>query len=90
MATTGAFAAITLSLAALVHDLGRPARFVNMLRVFKVTSPMSVSTWPSAATRRPRDGPPPPRSPAGCRASATPPPPGRRCSGRPSPPTPPR
>ena len=44
-AKAGASAAITLSLAALVHDLGRPARFVNMLRVFKVTSPMSVGTW---------------------------------------------
>jgi hypothetical protein len=44
-AKAGAFAAITLSLAALVHDLGRPARFVNMMRVFKVTSPMSVGTW---------------------------------------------
>jgi len=32
-------------MAALVHDLGRPARFVNMLRVLKVTSPMSVGTW---------------------------------------------
>ena len=30
---------------ALVHDLGRQARFINMLRVFKVTSPMSVGTW---------------------------------------------
>ncbi|MFC4111259.1 NrfD/PsrC family molybdoenzyme membrane anchor subunit [Nonomuraea zeae] len=30
---------------ALIHDLGRPERFVNMLRVFKVTSPMSVGTW---------------------------------------------
>ena len=30
---------------ALVHDLGRPARFINMLRVLKVTSPMSVGTW---------------------------------------------
>jgi formate-dependent nitrite reductase membrane component NrfD len=37
--------AIGVSLAALVHDLGRPARFLNMLRVFKVTSPMSVGTW---------------------------------------------
>ena len=44
-AKAGAGAAITLSLAALVHDLGRPARFVNMMRVFKVTSPMSVGTW---------------------------------------------
>ena len=30
---------------ALVHDLGRPSRFVNMLRVAKPTSPMSVGTW---------------------------------------------
>ena len=44
-AKAGACAAITLSLAALIHDLGRPARFVNMMRVFKVTSPMSVGTW---------------------------------------------
>jgi DMSO reductase anchor subunit len=44
-AKTGAFAAGTLSVAALVHDLGRPARFLNMLRVFKVTSPMSVGSW---------------------------------------------
>jgi formate-dependent nitrite reductase membrane component NrfD len=40
-----AFGAIGLSLAALVHDLGRPARFLNMLRVAKPTSPMSVGTW---------------------------------------------
>jgi formate-dependent nitrite reductase membrane component NrfD len=44
-AKAGAAGAISLSLAALVHDLGRPARFVNMLRVLKVTSPMSVGTW---------------------------------------------
>jgi formate-dependent nitrite reductase membrane component NrfD len=37
--------AIGLSLIALVHDLGRPARFLNMLRVFKPTSPMSVGVW---------------------------------------------
>lgn len=30
---------------ALVHDLGRPARFLNMLRVFKPTSPLSVGTF---------------------------------------------
>jgi formate-dependent nitrite reductase membrane component NrfD len=41
----GALAAISLSLAALVHDLGKPARFANMLRVAKPTSPMSVGTW---------------------------------------------
>lgn len=29
----------------LVHDLGRPARFLNMLRVFKVTSPLSVGSF---------------------------------------------
>lgn len=34
-----------LSLLALVHDLGRRSRFINMLRVFKVTSPMSVGSW---------------------------------------------
>jgi formate-dependent nitrite reductase membrane component NrfD len=29
----------------LVHDLGRPERFLNMLRVFKPTSPLSVGTY---------------------------------------------
>ena len=29
----------------LVKDLGRPERLYNMLRVFKVTSPMSVGSW---------------------------------------------
>lgn len=29
----------------LIHDLGRPARFANMLRVLKPTSPMSVGSW---------------------------------------------
>jgi formate-dependent nitrite reductase membrane component NrfD len=41
----GALGAITVSLVALIHDLGRPARFLNMLRVLKPTSPMSVGTW---------------------------------------------
>jgi formate-dependent nitrite reductase membrane component NrfD len=41
----GAAGAIHLSLVALVHDLGRPARFLHMLRVFKPTSPMSVGVW---------------------------------------------
>ena len=41
----GASAAISASLLALVHDLGRPARFLNMLRVVKVSSPMSVGVW---------------------------------------------
>jgi formate-dependent nitrite reductase membrane component NrfD len=42
---TAATGAIALSAVALVKDLGRPGRFVNMLRVVKVTSPMSVGTW---------------------------------------------
>ncbi len=41
----GAAGAGLVSLAALVHDLGRPSRFLNMLRVFKVTSPMNVGSW---------------------------------------------
>jgi hypothetical protein len=40
-----ATASIGVSLGALIHDLGRPARFLNMLRVFKPTSPMSVGVW---------------------------------------------
>lgn len=36
---------ISAAMVALVHDLGRPARFINMLRVLKVTSPMSVGSW---------------------------------------------
>lgn len=42
---TGAGAAISLSTVFLVHDLGRPKRFLNMLRVFKPTSPMSMGSW---------------------------------------------
>jgi formate-dependent nitrite reductase membrane component NrfD len=41
----GAVVAVGASGAALVADLGRPARFLNMLRVFKVSSPMSVGSW---------------------------------------------
>ncbi len=37
--------AVSLSAAALIHDLGRPERFANMLRVLKPTSPMSVGSW---------------------------------------------
>jgi hypothetical protein len=44
-AKVGAIGAMSLGLAALVHDLGKPSRFVNMLRVFKPTSPMSVGSW---------------------------------------------
>ena len=44
-AKAGAFAAGMLAMTGLIHDLGKPARFLNMLRVFKVTSPMSVGSW---------------------------------------------
>lgn len=30
---------------ALIADLGRPERFLNMFRTFKVTSPMSLGSW---------------------------------------------
>ena len=45
VAKVGALGAISLSAVALVHDLGRPGRFANMLRVFKPSSPMSVGSW---------------------------------------------
>jgi hypothetical protein len=40
-----ALAGITVSPALLISDLGVPSRFLNMLRMFKVTSPMSVGSW---------------------------------------------
>ena len=40
-----ALGALGLGTVALVHDLGRPERFLYMLRTFKPTSPMSVGTW---------------------------------------------
>jgi hypothetical protein len=42
---SGCTVAAGLSLTALVHDLGRRARFFNMLRTLKVTSPMSIGSW---------------------------------------------
>ncbi|RKS73042.1 formate-dependent nitrite reductase membrane component NrfD [Actinomadura pelletieri DSM 43383] len=42
-------AALGGSTAALIHDLGRPERFANMLRVMKPTSPMSMGSWLLAA-----------------------------------------
>jgi hypothetical protein len=33
----------------LISDLGKPSRFLNMLRMFKITSPMSVGSWILAA-----------------------------------------
>ncbi|HEX6247633.1 MAG TPA: NrfD/PsrC family molybdoenzyme membrane anchor subunit [Nocardioidaceae bacterium] len=41
----GALVALGFSMGALIHDLGRPSRFANMLRTVKLTSPMSVGTW---------------------------------------------
>jgi hypothetical protein len=40
-----ALASVSLGAVALVQDLGRPERFVNMLRVIKLTSPMSLGSW---------------------------------------------
>jgi polysulfide reductase-like protein len=34
-----------VSVILLINDLGRPRLFINMLRVFKVKSPMSVGAW---------------------------------------------
>lgn len=45
LAKTGALGAACLSLTGLVHDLGKPSRFLNMLRVVKVTSPMNIGSW---------------------------------------------
>src|SRR3954467_13460505 len=42
LAPAGGAAAGTV---ALVHALGRPERFLNMLRVFKPTSPLSVGSF---------------------------------------------
>jgi hypothetical protein len=44
-----AFGGALASSALLVSDLGRPSRFLNMLRVFKPQSPMSVGAWTLAA-----------------------------------------
>ena len=40
-----ALVGVAASPALLISDLGRPERFLNMLRMFKVTSPMSVGSW---------------------------------------------
>ena len=45
VARLGAAAGAGLGTVALIHDLGRPERFLNMLRTFKVTSPLSVGSW---------------------------------------------
>jgi hypothetical protein len=46
LASTG----ITASPLLLISDLGRPERFLKMMRVFKVTSPMSMGSWILAAS----------------------------------------
>lgn len=48
-AWVGAFVGVTVSPVLLIKDLGKPSRFLNMLRVFKITSPMSVGAWLLAA-----------------------------------------
>jgi hypothetical protein len=48
-ALTG-LAMAAVSPALLISDLGRPERFLHMLRVFNVTLPMSVGSWVLAAT----------------------------------------
>jgi hypothetical protein len=40
-----ALGAISTSPALLTSDLGKPSRFINMLRMVKVTSPMSLGSW---------------------------------------------
>ncbi len=45
-----AFAMVVPSTLFLIADLGRPERFLNMMRVFKIRSPMSMGTWILAAS----------------------------------------
>jgi formate-dependent nitrite reductase membrane component NrfD len=41
IAATGTLAGTAL----LIHDLGRPERFLNMLRVFRPSSPLNLGSW---------------------------------------------
>jgi hypothetical protein len=45
-----AIVAVTASPALLTSDLGKPVRFMNMLRMVKVTSPMSLGSWSLVAS----------------------------------------
>jgi hypothetical protein len=45
VARLGSLTGLLLSVLFLIKDLGKPSRFFNMLRVAKLTSPMSVGTW---------------------------------------------
>lgn len=40
-----ASAGAAVSTGLLIQDLGRPERFLHMLRIFKLTSPMSMGSW---------------------------------------------
>ena len=44
-AIVGAVAGVSVCPPLLILDLGRPERFLNMLRVLKPTSPMSIGSW---------------------------------------------
>ncbi|MFL5819209.1 MAG: NrfD/PsrC family molybdoenzyme membrane anchor subunit [Solirubrobacteraceae bacterium] len=44
-AWASALAGVTASPLLLISDLGRPERFLNMLRMVKLSSPMSVGSW---------------------------------------------
>ena len=55
-----ALGAVIPAPALLIADLGRPARFFNMLRIFKPRSPMSMGSWCLVASPRPRPAPSPP------------------------------
>ena len=35
----------TVGAAFLIHDLGKPSRFLHMVRVFRPTSPMNIGSW---------------------------------------------
>ena len=84
-------AGVSISPVLLISDLGRPERFLNMLRMFKVTSPMSVGSWilsasgtsTALAAARGMDA-------AAARGYRAPPGRWRRCSACRSPPTPER
>ncbi len=75
-----AAAGTPVSTGLLIADLGRPARFLNMLRVFKWRSPMSVGAWvlvafgacvvPAAALAEPRLKALPRGAPASLRRAA--------------------
>jgi hypothetical protein len=48
-AWAGAFVGVTVSPVLLIKDLGQPKRFLYMLRLVKITSPMSLGAWILAA-----------------------------------------